>query len=117
MIEVPYLSIWLAPGATDMRKSIDSLALLARDVIGSDAVTEHIFVFCNRHNNKIKLLYWDRNGFWLLYKRLERGRFRWPTRSTNQPLAVDRRQLNWLLEGLEIGQPRALKAVSARKVA
>lgn len=100
-----------------MRKSIDSLALLAQHVIRDGVVTEHVFVFCNRSCNKIKLLYWDRNGFWLLYKRLERGRFRWPTRNAGQPLAIDRRQLGWLLEGLEIGQPRALRPVSARKVA
>lgn len=117
MMDFPVPNVWLASGYTDMRKSIDALALLAQSIIGNGTVTEHVFVFCNRGGDKIKILYWDRNGFWLLYKRLERGRFRWPTKGMTQSISIDRRQLAWLLEGLEIGQPRALKQVNARKVA
>ena len=117
MIDFPFPQIWVAPGHTDMRKSIDSLAVLAQRIVGQGQVTEHVFIFCNRGGDKIKLLFWDRNGFWLLYKRLERGRFRWPKLDDGKPIYIDRRQLNWLLEGLEIGQPRALKAVHARLVA
>lgn len=116
MIDIVAPQIWLAAGHTDMRKSIDALAQLAQTIVGREQVTEHLFVFCNRGRDKIKLLYWDRNGFWLFYKRLEKGRFRWPATTPGQPLLVDRRQLNWLLEGLEIGQPRALKPVSTRLV-
>jgi transposase len=100
-----------------MRKSIDSLSVLAQTIVERNPVTEHIFVFCNRTGDKIKILFWDRNGFWLLYKRLERGRFRWPAYKTSQAISIDRRQLGWLLEGLEIGQARALKAVNSRMVA
>lgn len=117
MIDLPLTSIWLAPGSTDMRKSIDSLSVLAQVMVERAPITEHMFVFCNRRGDKIKILFWDRNGFWLFYKRLERGRFRWPSANSDQRISVDCRQLRWLLDGLEIGQAKALKAVNVRLAA
>lgn len=70
--------IYLARGATDMRKSIDGLSAITRQVLEHDPVSGHLFVFCNARRDRIKILYWERTGFWLLHKRLERGTFAWP---------------------------------------
>ena len=102
----------LAPGATDLRKSIDGLSAIVSAVFQMDPFSNQWFVFCNRQKNKLKILCWDTNGFWLYYRRLERGRFRWPENS-GEPLAISRRQLQWLLDGLTIEQKQAHKAVNA----
>ena len=70
--------VYLAPGATDMRRAINGLSLLVVDTLALDPVSEHWFVFCNRAGDKLKILAWDTNGFWLHYRRLEEGRFHWP---------------------------------------
>ena len=72
------LNVYLAPGVTDMRKSIDGLALIVSEVLELDPFSESLFVFCNRGRNKLKILHWQTNGFWLYYRRLEKGRFKWP---------------------------------------
>lgn len=106
--------VWLAPGATDMRKSIDSLAVLVRYAMKQDPTRPSLFVFCSRERNRIKILHWDRNGYWLFYKRLEKGRFRWPADRT---MRIERRELEWLLEGLSIEQRGAHGPVACRLVA
>jgi transposase len=70
-------------------------------------------VFCNRQRDKLKILRWDTNGFWLYYRRLERGRFKWPA-SSGLALTINRRQLQWLLDGLSIDQTQAHKPVYAK---
>jgi transposase len=109
--------VYLACGSTDLRKSIDGLAAIVSQVFEMDLFSHSLFVFCNRDRDKLKILYWDHNGFWLYYRRLERGRFRWPKRAGEQTLSISRRQLQWLLDGLPIEQPRAHAAVTARSVA
>ena len=74
----PSVRIFLARGPTDMRKGIDSLCALARDVVGEDPFTGHLFGFANRRRDTAKFLVWDESGFWLFMKRLERGTFQWP---------------------------------------
>ncbi|WP_295446246.1 IS66 family insertion sequence element accessory protein TnpB [uncultured Thiodictyon sp.] len=94
--------VYLALGATDMRKSIDSLAALVVDVLQQDPCTAQVFVFCNRGRDKLKVLCWQRNGFWLCYRRLERERFRWPSVSADaSAVTVTTRELRWLLDGLQ----------------
>jgi len=107
--------VHLACGATDMRKSIDGLAALVREGFDLDPFSTGLFVFCNRQRNKLKILKWDHNGFWLYYRRLERGRFQWPAKA-GAPVAVDYRQLRWLLDGLALRQPKAHPEVTARTV-
>lgn len=68
----------LACDSTDMRKSIDGLAALVAQQFELDLFSQSLFVFCNRQRDKLKILYWNHNGFWLYYRRLERGHFRWP---------------------------------------
>jgi transposase len=114
--------VYLACGSTDLRKSIDGLAALVRHAFALDPFSHSLFVFCNRDQNKLKLLYWEHNGFWLYYRRLERGRFRWPARTPEaghgapQTQVISRRQLQWLLDGLELEQVRAHGVVTARTI-
>ena len=98
--------VYLAAGITDMRKAINGLSMLVEDQLALDPFSGHLFVFCNRRRNLIKILYWDQNGFCLWQKRLEKHRFCWPE-SWEQVLKLDHRQLNWLLDGLEVQQGRA----------
>ena len=110
-------SVYLACGSTDMRKSIDGLAAIVSFQFNLDPFADCMFVFCNRDRNKLKILYWEHNGFWLYYRRLERGRFRWPKANQAGPTAISRRQLGWLLEGLTLEQSQAHREVLARRVA
>lgn len=115
MIDLVADRVWLAAGSTDMRKSIDGLAAIVKYEMGLNPLEPAIFVFCGRRRDRIKLLYWDVNGFWLLYKRLEKGCFRWPTAGTESVL-ITRRQLAWLLDGLHVEQRQAHKPVNASVV-
>lgn len=114
--ETGNLSVYLALGATDMRKSIDSLAALVKSSFDLDPFSQDLFVFCNRHKNKVKILRWDHNGFWLYYRRLERGRFQWPDRGEGSVSVIDYRQFRWLLDGLSTRQPKAHGEVRARTI-
>lgn len=105
--------IYLAPGVTDLRKSIDGLSALVSAVFELDPFSNRWFVFCNRKRDKLKILRWDTNGFWLYYRRLEKGRFKWPT-ETGPAMSISRRQLQWLLDGLTIDQKQAHRPVYAR---
>jgi transposase len=108
------VSVYLACGSTDLRKSIDGLAALVSQVFELDLFSHSLFVFCNRDRDKLKILVWDTNGFWLYYRRLERGRFRWPERHSDPTVAISRRQLQWLLDGLTLEQKQAHAPVTAR---
>ena len=102
--------VFLATGATDMRKSIDTLAILVAEQMALDPLSGHLFAFCNRKRDTVKILSWDRNGFCLWHKRLERDRFHWPD-SASAARLFSVRELRWLLDGLAIDQTahRALR--------
>ena len=106
--------VYLACGSTDMRKSIDGLAALVSTGFKLDPFSDAWFVFCNRSRDKLKILHWDTNGFWLYYRRLEKGRFQWPKTGQTHPIPITRRQLHWLLDGLTLEQKQAHPAVGAR---
>ncbi|MBE3576227.1 MAG: IS66 family insertion sequence element accessory protein TnpB [Limnochordales bacterium] len=108
--------VYLACGSTDLRKSIDGLAALVREAFALDPFSSCLFVFCNRRRDKLKILQWDHNGFWLHYRRLERGHFQWPAKPSATPLAITRRQLRWLLDGLPLEQREAHPEVTARTI-
>ena len=94
--------VYLYSGIVDMRKSIDGLAALVEQELDLSPMSEALFVFCNRKRDKIKLLYWERNGFILWYKRLEKQRFNWLSETDEVAIIVDGYQLNLLLDGLDI---------------
>ena len=103
MISISSQRIYLALGSTDMRKSINGLSILVEQSLDLSPFSGDLFVFCNRRQNIIKVLYWDRNGFCLWHKRLEKHRFKWPS-SAEQVVTIDAHQLQWLLYGLDIAQ-------------
>ena len=117
MMSSPTGHVYLATGVTDMRKSINTLGLLVEDVLELNPVGPHWFVFCNRRRDKLKILQWDTNGFWLHYRRLEKGTFKWP-RSPHDSVAmqVTVRQLRWLLDGLNWQNACAHQAITGRKI-
>jgi transposase len=93
-------SIWLYPKPIDFRKQMDGLVMLIADHLELNPMSGQLFLFRNRHANKIKLLFWDRNGFWLCYKRLEQGRLKFPEIS-DCAMELSSEQLSWLLSGLD----------------
>jgi transposase len=99
--EIGQVRVFLRPGATDMRKSINGLSATAAEHMRADPLGGNLFVFCNRKRSHIKILYWDRNGFCLWLKRLERDRFQWP-RTTSECLEITSEQMGWLLRGLDM---------------
>ena len=117
MSDITVKHIYLACGSTDMRKSIDGLAALIVTHFKLDPFSDCWFVFCNNGRDRLKILHWDTNGFWLYYRRLEKGHFRWPTAKGDTPLLITRRELAWLLDGLTLEQREAHPAVSVRAVA
>lgn len=84
-----------------MRKQIDGLALLVQEAFTLDPFSRALFAICNRQRDKMKVLYWHDNGFCLLYKRLETGRFQWP-RCADDTWRCSTHELTWLLEGLSL---------------
>jgi transposase len=96
--------IYLARGATDMRKSIDGLSSVTKQVLEQDPLSGHLFVFCNARRDRIKILYWERSGFWLLHKRLERGTFAWPVPANAEAKQIElaSSELAALLGGLDL---------------
>ena len=95
--------IFLAIGATDLRKSIDGLAILVEQQMDGKLFSGDLFAFCNQRRTTIKILYYDRNGFCLWQKRLEKHRFKWPARDQDV-LEIRRHELSWFLDGLDISQ-------------
>jgi len=104
--------VYLATGPTDMRKAVNGLMVLVQDVLQADPFSSHLFVFCNRLRDKIKILYWHNNGFWLFYRRLEKQRFWWPGAGEQASIEISTRELSWLLEGLDITRTEAHKPVT-----
>ncbi len=102
MIYLPAnVRVFLAPGSTDMRKAINSLSILVESTLRLDPFSGYLFVFCNRGRTILKILYWDRNGFCLWQKRLEKHRFKWPSKR-DEVMEIGTRELSFILEGLDI---------------
>ena len=103
--------MYIACGYTDLRNGIDGLATLVQSQFQLDPFTNTLFLFCGRRKDRIKALYWEGNGFVLLYKRLESGSFQWP-RNGEEVRKLTAQQYRWLMEGLQIDQPKAHKPMA-----
>ena len=94
------IEIRLCLEPTDMRKSFDSLSRLVSDIVKADPFSGHLFIFTNKRHNMFKILFWDRTGFCLYYKRLENGKISLPSVPDKSSLCLDRRHLSLLLDGI-----------------
>lgn len=103
----PATHIYLAAGATDMRKGFEGLYGLARDRMQCDPLSGHLFLFCNAQRNRLKVLFWDGSGLWVSAKRLEKGRFGWPpVRAGETKVVLSQEELVMLLGGIDLEQAR-----------
>ena len=102
MIEIKNKRVFLACGRTDMRKSIDGLCAIIESSFKLNPFDGALFVFCNRNRDRIKILEWDTDGYWLHFKRLEKGRFRWPTVGEDSTMALTGEELSYLLGGTRV---------------
>ena len=108
MLSLPSaLRIFVAVEPADMRKGFDGLAQLVREVIAQDPLSGHLFVFHNRRRDRIKILYWDRDGFAIWMKRLEKGTFRFPEPKEGR-IEVTSAELAAVLEGIDLSHARRL---------
>jgi len=106
----PATRIYVAAGATDMRKNFNGLFGLVRDHLGCDPESGHVFVFTNARRNRLKLLVYDGSGLWVCAKKLDGGRFRWPDAdSTVKKLVLSSEELALLLGGIDLTQTRPRK--------
>ena len=99
----PATRVYLAAGATDMRKGFDGLYGLVRDRLRGDPLSGHLYLFANARRNRLKVLYWDGSGLWVCAKRLEQGRFRWPEAAAGEAKVVlSHEELALLLGGIDL---------------
>jgi transposase len=101
-------AVYLVTGYSDLRKGIEGLAAVVQGSLVLDPFNKSLYLFCGRRRDRIKGLLWEGDGFLLLYKRLDSGVFRWPRNETEARLLTEQ-EIRWLLEGLEIEQPKAIK--------
>ena len=102
MIELRGKKVYLACGHTDMRKSINGLTAIVESNFKLDPFGGELFAFCNRNRDRMKILEWDGDGFWLYFKRLEKGRFKWPAIGENSIMDFTGEELQYLLGGSKV---------------
>lgn len=109
------LAVYVCIEPVDFRKQINGLAALVQEDLGLDPFSEQLFVFTNRRRDRCKVIYWERSGFVLWLKRLERERFAWPKHDGKDVVTLTAEQLNWLLDGYDLSRmkPHARLAYSA----
>ena len=103
----PATKVYLAAGATDMRKGFDGLYALVRDRLELEPLSGHVFLFSNAQRNRMKLIYWDGSGLWVCAKRLERGCFRWPAAEAGQTkIVLSHEEMALLIGGIDLAGSR-----------
>jgi transposase len=108
--------VFICCGHTDMRKSINGLMTLVQSNFSLDPFSDALFVFCNKSRNRLKILEWDGDGFWLYFKRLERGHFRWPAENENATMALKVEELTCLIDGARLEKKLKRKEVFERQI-
>lgn len=115
MLLSSFEGIYLCREFVDFRKSIDGLSSIVEEM-GLDVFGKYLFIFCSRRRNRLKILYWDRTGFALWYKRLERERFHWPKSDAQAAIELDAEKLRWLLSGIDIWRMKSHEILQFAKV-
>ena len=100
--------IYIVCGYTDMRKAIDGLVAIVQHNFNMDVFSGNLFLFCGKRCDRIKVLLWESDGFVLMYKRLENGKYKWP-RDSSEAKQISQQEFRWLLEGLSLEQKTAIK--------
>lgn len=114
MIDLSRVSkYYVACGYTDLRRGIDGLAAIVTQQFGRELREDSLFLFCGRRTDRIKTLYYSGDGYVLLYKRLNNGAFQWP-RTAAELRLLNARSFRWLMEGLQIDQPKAIQKGKGR---
>ena len=116
MLNLKDQRVYLACGGTDMRKSINGLMTIVESGFSLDPFDGALFVFCNKNRDRLKILEWDGDGFWLHFKRLEKGHFRWPTAGDEATMTLSGEELNFLLGGAKVELKLRRNEVFARRV-
>ena len=99
----PATRVYVAAGATDMRKGFEGLYGIVRDRLDGDPLSGHLFLFANRQRTRLKILFWDGSGLWVCAKRLEKGCFRWPEAQPGQTsVAMRQEELTLLVSGIDL---------------
>jgi len=111
MLKLDGKKIYLACGKTDMRKSINGLTAIVEGSFKLDLFGNAVFVFCNYQKDRIKILEWDSDGFWLYFKRLEKGRFKWPSSVGSETMILSAEDLYLLL-----GNPRIIQKLKRQEI-
>lgn len=104
-------NLYVVTGVTDLRKGIDGYAAIVQAQLGREPTDHSMYLFCNRDHTKLKCLYYDGTGFWLLYKRLNKGHFKWKSSGDQASVTITEQQLRWLLDGLKMDQKSAFKNI------
>lgn len=108
--------VYLHRAPIDMRRQMDGLAALVQGVMQQDPFSNCLFVFINRRRNKVKILTWEKNGFVLWYKRLERDKFAWPVKMSDVVVTLSGEQLNWLLDGYDVWRMTPHKSLAVAHI-
>ena len=116
MLNITGKRVYLACGHTDMRKSINGLSAMVRGSFKLDPFDKTLYVFCNRKRDRIKILEWDEDGFWVYFKRLEKGQFRWPAPGEEATMALTGEELSYLIGGTRVALKLKRNEVLERKI-
>jgi len=116
MLKLEGKRVYLACGHTDMRRAINGLSAIVESSFALDPFDGALFVFCNRKRDRIKIIEWDGDGFWLHFKRLEKGHFRWPALGNESTMTLTGEELSFLLGGTRIELKLKRDEVFERKI-
>jgi len=107
MMSFSDVPIYLHKAPVDFRKAINGLSLIVSNAMGHNVFDQALYVFCNKKRDKLKVLYWDQTGFCLWHKRLEKDKFMWPRKASDEVISWNKEQLNWLLRGFDVSKIKA----------
>jgi len=107
MMDFSDVPVYLHRSPVDFRKAINGLSIIVENEMGCNIFGTGLFVFCNKKRDKLKILYWDKTGFCLWQKRLEKDKFMWPGKYNLNVITWNKEQLNWLLRGFDVSKIKA----------